>query len=163
MSTTVPEAARRTTTTWCGRAAAALAVSAAVLHAGSLAEHTPSPGSAALTLVMVAGCLYCARHLWMRGDQRDWILVTVMNVAMIMVHLTTMSPDRAAGGHHGHAVPPVAGAAAGASIPPLMAAALAVAAAEVLLAVSVVFHRTRRGMDPATAAARPRWSGTLST
>lgn len=150
MSTTVPEAARRTTTTWCGRAAAALAVSAAVLHAGSLAEHTPSPGSAALTLVMVAGCLYCARHLWMRGDQRDWILVTVMNVVMIMLHLTTMSPGGGGGGHHGHAVPVVAGGTADASMPPLMAAALAVAAAEILLAVSVVFHRTR-GLDPAIA------------
>ncbi|EME66298.1 hypothetical protein G352_06464 [Rhodococcus ruber BKS 20-38] len=151
---TVDPAARRTTPTWCGRAAAALAVASAVLHVGALGEHAASPAPAALTVVMTAGCLYCARHLWRRGDQRDWILVTVMNVVMIMLHLTTMSPGGAGGGHHGHAVPLVAGAA-DASLPPLMAAALAVASAEVLLAVSVVFHRTR-GLDPAGS------SGTLS-
>lgn len=149
MSTTDP-AARRTTFPWCGRAAAALAVASAVLHVGALGGHAPSPAPAVLTLVMTAGCLYCARHLWRRGNQRDWILVTVMNVVMIMLHLTTMSPGGGGGGHHGHAVPVVAGGTADASMPPLMAAALAVAAAEILFAVSVVFHRTR-GLDPAIA------------
>jgi hypothetical protein len=42
--------------------------------------------TAGLTVAMAAGCLYCARDLWVRETLRAWILVALMNLTMIAVH-----------------------------------------------------------------------------
>jgi len=126
------------------RAAAALAVAAAGLHAASLGEHaTSSPMLGPVTIAMIFGCLYCARHLWMRGSHRDWGLVALMNVGMIALHVTVMSPGSGGGGHHGHAMHPAASAPMGHSMSAPMAAALATAALEAVVAVTVLFYKTR--------------------
>ena len=128
---------------WLRRAAAALAVAAAALHAASLGEHaTSSPLVAVVTVAMIFGCLYCARHLWMRGSHRDWGLVALMNVGMIALHVTVMSPG-SGGGHHGHAMHAAASAPMGHSMSTPMAAALATAALEAIVAVTVLFYQTR--------------------
>ncbi|PRC50031.1 hypothetical protein C6A85_71625, partial [Mycobacterium sp. ITM-2017-0098] len=71
-------------------AGALLAVSSAVLHASSL-----NP----VALAMAAACLYCAYELWRFDSVRSWVLVAVMNIAMIGLHLVTTG-----GHHHGAAV-----------------------------------------------------------
>ncbi|MFC9556583.1 hypothetical protein ACFTWF_37825 [Rhodococcus sp. NPDC056960] len=140
--------AARHTSTWWRRAAAGLAVAAAGLHAASLGEHAPSPMVAVVTVAMILGCLYCARHLWMRGSRRDWGLVATMNVGMIALHLSVTTPG-SGGGHHGHAMH-----AAAASAPmthamsPAMSAALATAAIEAVIAVTVLFYTTRSDPPP---------------
>ena len=70
-----------------------LAVTSAVLHGASLSV---------LTFAMAAACLYCAYELWRFDTVRSWVLVAVMNIAMIAVHLPLM-------GHHGHTATPGAG------------------------------------------------------
>ncbi len=79
------------------RAAALLAVGSAVLHGGSLAAPH-RPWLAALTAVMIVGCLFCAYELLTRDTVRAWLLVALMNLAMIGVHL-----PMPAGHHHGAA------------------------------------------------------------
>ncbi|MFD9663672.1 hypothetical protein ACFWAY_18920 [Rhodococcus sp. NPDC059968] len=134
----------RRTSHWLRRAAAALAVAAAGLHAASLGEHaTSSPLIGLVTVAMIFGCLYCARHLWVRGSHRDWGLVALMNVGMIALHLTVMSPGAGGGGHHGHAMHAAASASMGHSMSTPMAAALATAALEAVVAVTVLFYQTR--------------------
>ncbi|CAG7585453.1 MULTISPECIES: hypothetical protein [Rhodococcus] len=143
MSAVFSSIARRTSH-WLRRAAAALAVAAAGLHAASLGEHaTSSPLVAVVTVAMIFGCLYCARHLWMRGSHRDWGLVALMNVGMIALHVTVMSPGSGGGGHHGHAMHAAAPAPMGHSMSTPMVAALATAALEAVIAVTVLFYQTR--------------------
>ncbi|QZY46012.1 hypothetical protein HZU38_07400 [Mycolicibacterium vanbaalenii] len=98
-----------------------LAVTSAVLHGASLSV---------LTFAMAAACLYCAYELWRFDTVRSWVLVAVMNIAMIAVHLPLM-------GHHGHTATP------GAGMGTTMAVATVVAAAEIMLAAAVLFARTR--------------------
>jgi hypothetical protein len=110
------------------RVGAGLAVGSAVLHALTVG------GGTAMVVVMsamVLACLYCAYELWTRDTLRSWVLVALMNLAMIAVHLPL-----ATGHHHGAAVR--------ASGPTTMTAATAVAALEVVVAVAVLFGRTRR-------------------
>ncbi|MFC9762016.1 hypothetical protein [Rhodococcus jostii] len=143
MSAVFSPIARRTSH-WLRRAAAALAVAAAALHAASLGEHaTSSPMVGMVTVAMIFGCLYCARHLWMSGSHRDWGLVAMMNVGMIALHVTVMSPGSGGGGHHGHAMHAAASAPMGHSMSTPMAAALATAALEAVVAVTVLFYQTR--------------------
>ncbi|KMO70271.1 hypothetical protein [Mycolicibacterium chlorophenolicum] len=118
-------------------AAALLAVGSAVLHGGSLPGVT-SPWLAALTVAMVAGCLFCAYELLTRDTVRAWVLVAVMNLAMIGAHL-----PMPAGHHHGGL-----GAAGAASLHP----ATVVAVLEVALAAAVLFLRTR-ALAPTVGAA----------
>lgn len=80
---------------------------------------------------MVVACLYCAYELWTRDTLRSWVMVALMNLAMIAVHLPLAS-----GHHHGPAVE--------ASGSGTMTAATGVAVLEVVVAVAVLFHRTRR-------------------
>ena len=137
----------RRTSHWWRRAAAALAVATAGLHAATLGEHAASsPMVGLVTVAMILGCLYCAGHLWMRGSQRDWGLVALMNVGMIALHLTVMSPG-SGGGHHGHTMHAAASAPMGHLSTP-MAAALATAALEAVVAVTVLFYRTRLDQPP---------------
>lgn len=119
------------------RAAALLAAASAVLHGGALPGMT-NPWLAGLTVAMIAGCLFCAGELLIRDTVRAWVLVAIMNLAMIGAHL-----PMPAGHHHGG----LAAAAAG-SLPP----ATAVAVVEVLLAAAVLFVRTR-ALAPTVAAA----------
>lgn len=113
------------------RAGALLAVGSAVLHGFSLSGGHPVP-VAVLTLAMAGACLYCAADLWARGTERAWVLVAVMNLAMIGVHLP-MSAH-----HHGtvSAAAPTSTAA--------MTAATLLAVVEVLLATAVLGVRSRR-------------------
>jgi len=115
-----------------------LAGFSAVLHGFSLAGVT-SLASGALMVVMIIGCLNCARRLWLRGTLRDWSLVAIMNLAMITLHLP-------APGHHHGAV----GTAVAVPHSTVMTMATALAATEVVLAAAVVCHRTR--VDPRRAA-----------
>ena len=82
---------------------------------------------------MLAGCLYCAYELWRFDTMRSWVLVAVMNLAMIGVHMPMT------GGHHhsgalGTAVVPSVG----------MGLATVVALVEVVVAAVVLFVRSRR-------------------
>jgi len=117
-----------------GRRAFALsAVCSAALHVSSLG-HVANPVAATLMVAMAVGCLYCARDLWTRGTSRSWMLVALMNLAMIGVHLPM------AAHHHGSSVtlPAVpAGSTA-------MTLATVLAVIEVVIAAAVLFHRTRR-------------------
>ena len=85
---------------------------------------------------MAAACLYCARDLWMQSALRTWVLVAVMNLAMIAVHTPFAS-----GHQHG-------GRAAVAAIPmhhsTVMTLATALAAVEAVIATAVVYQRSRR-------------------
>ena len=112
------------------RAGAALAIGSAVLHGLSLGGGHPVVVTI-LVLGMAAACLYCAADLWTHGTQRAWVLVAVMNLAMIGVHLPLSA-------HHHGAI----GAAAPTS--DLMAAATLLAVVEVILATVVLSVRSRR-------------------
>lgn len=104
-------------------AGAALAVSSAVLHASS---------PTVLTAVMAAVCMYCAYELWRFDSIRSWLLVAVMNIAMIAVHLPATSH------RHGDA-----GTAAPTDMAVAMQLATAVAATEIVFAAAVLYVRTR--------------------
>ena len=112
------------------RVGALFAVGSAVLHGFSLGGGH-SVALAVLTLAMAAACLYCAADLWTRGTERAWVLVAVMNLAMIGVHLPMSA-------HHHGAV----SAAAPTSV--AMTAATLLAVVEVVLATVVLGVRSRR-------------------
>jgi hypothetical protein len=121
------------------RACAALAVGSAGLHAAMLG-HAWS-----LLATMIAGCLYCARELWRDGTARAWVVVALMNLAMIALHLPAPAH------HHG--------AANTEASPPsmLMAVATLVALTEVVAATAAVFigSRGRTGVSAVHQAAEP--------
>jgi hypothetical protein len=87
-----------------------------------------------LTTVMLAACLFCARDLWARGTVRTWVLVALMNLAMIAVHAPA-----SVGHHHGGA----ANAAAGMHHSMVMTLATALAVVEVTVAAAVLYYRSR--------------------
>jgi hypothetical protein len=87
-----------------------------------------------LTVVMLAACLFCARDLWARGTARAWVLVALMNLAMIAIH----SPA-STGHHHGGA----AMAAEGTHQSTVMTLATAFAVIEVIVAAAVLYYRSR--------------------
>lgn len=113
------------------RTAALLAVCSAVLHGLSLL-HPLHRVLAAVMVAMLAACLYCAYELWTRDTLRAWVVLAVMNLAMVAVHLPM------AGGHQHGGLAAVAGPA-----PAVLQWATAVAVVEALLAATVVFLRTR--------------------
>jgi hypothetical protein len=125
------------------RACALLAACSAVLH-GITALHTGSPAAAALMVGMAAACLYCARELWSQDVVRTWVLVAVMNIAMIGIHTPFVS-----GHQHG-------GAVSVSAIPMhssgVMALATTLAAVEAVIATAVVYQRSRHN-DVAVAEA----------
>ncbi|MBV9089768.1 MAG: hypothetical protein JO044_07670 [Mycobacteriaceae bacterium] len=120
------------------RICAALAAGSAILHGFSL-THLANPASGALMILMIIGCLNCARWLWLRGTLRDWSLVAIMNLAMIALHLP------APGHHHG-----AAGTAIAVGQSTVMTIATGLAAVEAVIAASVVYHHTR--VDPERSA-----------
>jgi hypothetical protein len=115
------------------RACAVLAASSALLHGISLI-HATSLAAAVLTVAMLAACIYCARDLWARGTLRAWVLVALMNLAMIAIHTPTSAAH-----HHGGGV----NAAAPVHHSTLMTLATMLAAVEVVAAAAVLYYRTR--------------------
>ena len=59
--------------------------------------HASNVVAAGLFAAMIVACLYCARELWRDGTERAWVVVALMNLAMIALHLP------APGHHHGAA------------------------------------------------------------
>jgi hypothetical protein len=113
------------------RACAALALSSAALHAAMLG-HSSNLVAGGLLAAMIVACVYCARDLWLRGTLRAWCVVGLMNIAMIAVHLPAPSH------HHGmHMAMPGQQST-------LMGLATAIAAVEVIVAMAVLYYRTRR-------------------
>jgi hypothetical protein len=118
------------------RACAALAACSAVLHGFSLA-HTTSVAATALTVVMLAACLSCAHDLWTRGTLRAWVLVALMNLAMVATHAPA-----SAGHHHSGGGGGVVGAAP-VHHSTVMTVATTLAVVEVVIAAAVLYYRTR--------------------
>jgi hypothetical protein len=116
------------------RACAVLAACSAVLHGMTIA-HAETPAALVLMAGMAVACLYCARELWLQSALRTWVLVAVMNIAMIAVHTPLAS-----GHQHG-------GVATAAPIPmhhwTVMMSATALAAVEAVIATAVVYQRSR--------------------
>ena len=112
------------------RACAVLALSSAGLHAAMLG-HASNVVAAALLAAMIVACIYCARDLWLRGSLRAWCVVGLMNIAMIAVHLPMPAH------HHGMHLASVGQQST------LMGLATGVAAVEVLVAIAVLYYRTR--------------------
>jgi hypothetical protein len=113
------------------RACAALAVGSAGLHAAMLG-HVSSVIAGVLLAVMITACLFCARELWRDGTMRAWVVVALMNLAMIALHLPAPA-------HHHHAGAPGQQSA-------VMAAATSLALVEVLAAAVVLYVRSRGRM-----------------
>jgi hypothetical protein len=93
--------------------------------------HVSTPIAAGLLATMIAACLYCARELWRDGTERAWVVVALMNLAMIALHLPAPAH------HHG------AMSAAAPSPSTLMAVATLVALVEVT-AAAVALEIARR-------------------
>jgi hypothetical protein len=112
------------------RTCSVLALSSAGLHAAMLG-HAPNVVAGVLLSAMIAACVYCARDLWLRGTLRAWCVVGLMNIAMIAVHVPGPSHD------HGMHMAPSGQQST------VMALATSVAMIEVVVAVAVVYFRTR--------------------
>jgi NADH:ubiquinone oxidoreductase subunit K len=94
--------------------------------------HAANPAMGVLMAGMAVACLYCAGELWLRGTLRIWVIVALMNLAMIALHLPTL------GAHH-HAV-----AATAQQQSTIMALATTVSLVEVGFAAAVLWFRTHR-------------------
>jgi hypothetical protein len=104
-----------------------------VLHGFSFV-HAMSAAATVLTVAMLAACLFCARDLWARGTLRAWVLVALMNLAMIAIHTPASTAH-----HHGGGV----NAAAPVHHSTLMTLATTLAAVEAVAAAAVLYYRTR--------------------
>ena len=51
-----------------------------------------------LLVTMIVACLYCARELWRAGTARAWVVVALMNLAMIALHLPAPAHHHGAAG-----------------------------------------------------------------
>lgn len=109
---------------------AALAVGSAGLHAAMLG-HTGSAVTTGLLAAMIAACLFCAWDLWRDDRPRTWVVVALMNLAMIALHLPAPAH------RHGGATTVDAQSSA------LMAAATLVALVEAAAAAAVLYVRSR--------------------
>jgi len=126
------------------RACAALAAASAGLHAAMLG-HTSSVVAAGLLATMIVACLYCARELWRDGTARAWVVVALMNIAMIALHLPAPAH------HHG------AGNAAAPPSSMLMAVATLLALVEVVAATAALYVGSRgRAPKLSATSTRPR-------
>jgi hypothetical protein len=96
--------------------------------------HTSGVITAGLLATMIAACLYCARELWRDGTARAWVVVALMNIAMIALHLPAPAH------HHG---------APNTEAPPsstLMTMATLLALAEVTAAAAALYVGSRGRM-----------------
>ena len=114
------------------RIAAGLAAISAALH-GIMLGHAGGLALALLIAGMAVVCLYCACELWRSGSTRAWTLVAAMNLAMVAVHLPL------SGGHH------VTHVAMEAVVPQpsILTLATALSIVEVVIAVGVLWYRSR--------------------
>jgi len=97
--------------------------------------HSSSVIAAGLLAAMIVACLYCARELWHDGTARAWVVVALMNIAMIALHLPAPAH------HHGPG---------NAEAPPsstLMAVATLLALVEVVAATAVLYAGSRRALQ----------------
>ena len=125
------------------RACALLAACSAVLH-GITILHAAESAAAVLMVGMAAACLYCARELWVQGDLRTWVLVAIMNIAMIGMHAPFASGHQ----HGGVAVAAMPMHPSG-----VMTLATALAAVEAVIATAVVYQRSRHNRVAVAEAA----------
>lgn len=102
---------------WINRIAAALALLSAAVHI--------SAGANLLIAAMALLCILCAFDLLRSPGNRAWVMVAATSAGMLLGHASFPS-------HHHTA-----------SQPTSMTAASALAALELVLAVTVVFFRTR--------------------
>jgi hypothetical protein len=96
--------------------------------------HASSVFTAGLLATMIVACLYCARELWRDGTARAWVVVALMNLAMVALHLPAPAH------HHG---------ASNAAAPPpstLMAVATLLALSEVVAAAAALYVGSRGRM-----------------
>lgn len=107
---------------------AVLAVGSAGLHAAMLG-HAGGAVATGLLALMIAACGYCARDLWRDDRVRTWVVVALMNLAMIALHLPAPAH------HHGATV--------GAQPSALMGTATLVALVEAAAAAAVLYVRSR--------------------
>jgi hypothetical protein len=114
------------------RACAALAVASAGLHAAMLGHAGVI--ATGLLATMIVACLYCARELWRAGTARAWVVVALMNLAMIALHLPAPT-------HH-HGAPNVAAPEPSS----LMTAATLLALTEVVAAAAALYVGSRGRM-----------------
>lgn len=115
------------------RTCAVLAACSAVLHGVALG-HVTNVVAMVVMAAMLIGCLYCARDLWRNGTVRGWLMVALMNFAMIAIHLPASAAH-----HHGTGVPAVSAVHEST----VMGAATVLAAVEVTIAAVVLYYRTR--------------------
>jgi hypothetical protein len=115
------------------RGCAGLAACSAVLH-GIALGHVTNPAAAAVMVAMLVACLYCARDLWLRGTVRDWLMIALMNFAMIAIHLPASAAH-----HHGSGLAVVSPVHEST----VMDIATVLAAVEVTIAAVVLYYLTR--------------------
>jgi hypothetical protein len=114
------------------RLCAAVAAGSAALHA-TMIGHAAGLVPALLIIAMATACLFCAYELWRGCGPRTWLVVAVMNLAMIAVHWSMPAH------HHGT---PIVGPAE--PMPALMGLATAVSLTEAVIATAVLYALTRR-------------------
>ena len=115
------------------RACAVLAAASAGLHAVMLG-HASNVIVVGLLAAMIVACLYCARELWCDGTARAWVVVALMNLAMIALHLPAPA-------HH-HGAPNMAAPAQST----LMTAATLLAFIEIVAAATALYVGSRGRM-----------------
>jgi hypothetical protein len=74
------------------RCASAVAVVCAAGHLALLVVHGSVSATAVAMVALAAGCLVCARHLWVSPAVAPWLALATMNVLMLAVHSATMGP-----------------------------------------------------------------------
>ncbi len=115
-----------------------------MLH-GITIVHTETAAAVVVMAAMAVACLYCARELWLGNALRTWVLVAVMNIAMIAMHTPFAS-----GHQHG-------GVADVATVPlhhsTVMTLATALAAVEAVIATAVVYQRSRQRLEVVSTTA----------
>ncbi|MGW1786033.1 hypothetical protein ACWCQQ_44205 [Streptomyces sp. NPDC002143] len=94
-ATTGRRTTRRATTAFgiFRRATASVAVISALVHAAMLRQHTDA--SAVALLLLALGCLGCAAMLWRSSGPHEWLIMMLLNAAMLTVHVLWWSPESA--------------------------------------------------------------------
>ncbi|MFD8000432.1 hypothetical protein [Streptomyces mirabilis] len=63
----------------------------ALVHAAMLRQHTSA--SAVALLLLALGCLGCAAMLWRFSGPHEWLIMLLLNAAMLMAHVLWWSPE----------------------------------------------------------------------
>ncbi|MGW0586120.1 hypothetical protein ACWD25_62100 [Streptomyces sp. NPDC002920] len=93
-ATTGRRTTRRATTAFgiFRRATASVAVISGLVHAAMLRQHTYM---SAVALLLALGCLGCAAMLWRSSGPHEWLIMMLLNAAMLTVHVLWWSPESA--------------------------------------------------------------------